>query len=131
LIALDTSALIAILFGEAGGDHLAAVLLRDGAPVIGAPTLFETLMVGERDLSRAGRAQIDGLLSIAAVRVVAWEAIHAEAAHVAFVRYGKGRGHPAQLNLGDCMSYALAKTIDVPLLYKGEDFALTDIRAAA
>ncbi len=50
-------------------------------------------------------------------------------AQEAFLRYGKGR-HPAKLNFGDCMSYALAKALDVPLLYKGEDFAATDIESA-
>ena len=55
---------------------------------------------------------------------------HYRAAATAFERFGKGRGHPAQLNLGDCMTYAVAKTHGVPLLYKGNDFDNTDIRRA-
>lgn len=54
----------------------------------------------------------------------------AELAAQAFLKFGKGCGHPAQLNFGDCMAYALAKSLDAPLLYKGDDFAKTDIRSA-
>ena len=70
------------------------------------------------------------ILSRPGIRIEPWTDRHADIAQDAFTRYGKGQGHPAQLNFGDCMSYALAKSLDMPLLYKGGDFALTDIRSA-
>ena len=73
---------------------------------------------------------VDRFLSRPTVRVVAFGLEHYRLAAAAFDRYGKGRGHPAQLNFGDCMAYAVAKARDVPLLYKGDDFAQTDVRRA-
>ena len=77
-----------------------------------------------------GIAHIEDILALRYLRVVEWTPAETLRAHDAFLRYGKGR-HPAGLNFGDCMSYALAKSLDAPLLYKGEDFARTDIRPAA
>ena len=64
------------------------------------------------------------------IEVVSFSASHADAATEAYRRFGKGVGQPACLNYGDCFSYALARSLDVPLLYKGDDFARTDIRSA-
>lgn len=96
---------------------------------IGAPTLLETAMVL---ISRQGAAGVPALprfLERQLVAPVAFDARHAEAAARAFVRYGKGR-HPAGLNFGDCMAYAMAKVADAPLLFVGDDFARTDVEAA-
>lgn len=134
MIAVDTSALIAILREEEEAASFAATL-ADNEPVhIAAPTLFEYLMVAEgrsaelRGDRAGGRAQ--ALLSSFEHEVVSFTQAHAAIAHAAFRRFGKGSGHKAQLNFGDCMSYALARALEVPLLYKGRDLAMTDVRAA-
>jgi ribonuclease VapC len=83
--------------------------------------------------SRSGAASIpilQDLMQRASIAVVPFDESVAEAAFDAFKRYGKGRGHRAQLNVIDCAAYALAKTRDLPLLFKGDDFASTDIRSA-
>ena len=74
---------------------------------------------------------LDDLLRLPSFELVAPAVSEADAAYAAFVAYGKGSGHPASLNFGDVFSYALAKVRGVPLLYKGADFAQTDIRSAA
>ena len=74
--------------------------------------------------------ELDALIARAGIQVVAQDAELAEAARVAFLLYGRGR-HPAALNLGDCASYALAKQRNLPLLFKGDDFARTDLQSAA
>ena len=129
MIALDTSALIAILFEEAEAAVFAELIEACDRVLIGAPTVFEFRMVV---LSRSGatieRKATETLLQ-SPVEVQAFTADHLAAAFVAFDRYGKGR-HPARLNFGDCMAYAVAAAADVPLLYKGDDFAQTDIRSA-
>lgn len=81
--------------------------------------------------NRIGRttADTEALLARPRFRIVPWSDALVAIARDAFLTYGKGR-HPAGLNFGDCMSYALAKSLDAPLLYKGEDFAKTDVRSA-
>lgn len=73
-------------------------------------------------------ADFDRLVEIQ-IEVVPYDAGHAKGSRDAYLRFGKGH-HPAGLNLGDCVSYALAKSLDAPLLFKGGDFALTDVRRA-
>jgi ribonuclease VapC len=90
----------------------------------------------EAHLVLSGRNQvdardfIDALAAMPNLEVVALASPHFRAARDAFERYGKGRGHPAQLNFGDCLSYAVAKVAGVPLLFVGDDFRHTDIAAA-
>lgn len=76
-------------------------------------------------------ADVNEFLTIASIRYVPITADQAHTALGAFARYGKGRGHPAQLNLGDCFAYAVARDQNVPLLFKGNDFSQTDIDPAA
>ena len=133
MIVVDTSALMAILLVEADGQVFADAIYRSDEAHIAAPTALEFLMVagsaravGVRPNAAAIAQDIlSGLLSI-----MPFEIDHVRLAAKAFAAYGKGRGHPAQLNFGDCMSYALAKALDAPLLYKGDDFVHTDIRPA-
>lgn len=128
---MDTSALIAVLLRETGSDSLIRILLTSGTVIIGAPTLLETYQVAKRKLGPAGRGAVDALIQSVGVTVHAWAADHLPLALSAFDTFGKGSGHTAKLNFGDCMSYAVAKSVDAPLLYKGDDFAQTDIRSAA
>jgi ribonuclease VapC len=126
---LDTSAVAAVLFRESGYTRLTNVM--EGAEIgIGAPTLVEAgmVMVGRFDLH--GRALLAQFLEQNRVVIVPFDSRHWALAAEAFVRYGKGR-HPAALNYGDCMTYATARLTDAPLLFVGEDFAKTDLVAAA
>ena len=131
MIAIDSSALVAILRGEPEADRfLQAIAAADG-PLLSSVSLLETSMVlAGRNGDAAAWADLDALAARARVQVVAQDAELAEAARQAFLRYGKGR-HPAALNLGGCASHALAKTRGVLLLFKGNDFPQTDLTAAA
>lgn len=86
-------------------------------------------MIAEGRNGERGCRDLDELIEALGIRVVEFGERHIEAAREAFRRFGKGR-HRAALNFGDCCAYGLAKTLDVPLLFKGNDFALTDIRSA-
>jgi ribonuclease VapC len=129
LIAVDTSALIAIAQQEAGFAPM-RLLMAQSRCMISVAVLLEAHLV------LRGRGIVDpdlflaGVRQMPTVRIADLSLPHFHAARDAFDRYGKGRGHPAQLNYGDCMSYAVAKVADVPLLYVGRDFALTDIASA-
>ena len=124
---LDTSALVAILFREPGSAELEAKIENADIVLVGAPTLFETSMILERESD--GRANLADLLRATGTTVVAFTEEHQASALSAFVRFGKGR-HPARLNILDCMSYAIADVAHLPLLYTGNDFSKTDIEAA-
>ncbi len=126
---VDTSALVAVLFGEPERDELIALLAYAEDPLISAATLVEASIVVQAKTGDDGIDDLDDLMSAVAVRCVAVDCAQARVARDAFVRYGKGRA-PAALNLGDCFSYALAKARDRPLLFKSSDFAQTDIAPA-
>lgn len=81
-------------------------------------------------LDEAGVSQLRLLMDYADIETIAWTKEMSDIAFDAFFRFGKGN-HPAKLNFGDCMAYALAKSLDAPLLFKGGDFAQTDVRVAA
>lgn len=131
MIAVDSSALVAILRREPEADHFLAVIAKAGSCVLSSVSLLETSMVlAGRTGSAASWAELDALVARAGMQVVAQDAGLARAARDAFLRFGKGR-HSAALNLGDCASYALAKTRSLPLLFKGNDFPGTDLAAAA
>ena len=123
---VDTSALIAILRGEPGAIALREKLLQAAEPRISAGTLLEARRVAERD---GGVMDLNALLSAAGVEIVPVDEAQVDAAHDGFRRFGKGR-HPAGLNYGDCFAYGLARLLGEPLLFKGEDFSLTDVDAA-
>lgn len=126
---IDTLALLAILKVEAQALACIDCLRQPGARWISTATLLETRIVVERQLGEAGQAELDLLLSRAAISPMALEAPHVHWALEGWRRYGKGRD-PAGLNLGDCFSYGLARALDAPLLFKGNDFAATDVLAA-
>jgi len=122
VIVVDSSALIAILRREPQADGFLRIIAAADGCLLSSVSLLEASMV------LAGRSG-DALVARAAMQVVAQDAALVEAARDAFLRYGKGR-HPASLNLGDCASYAVAKARNLPLLFKGDDFAKTDLPAA-
>ncbi len=124
---VDTSALIAVVRREPEADRFIDHLLAASEVRISAGTLIEMRIVAERD---GGSAELDVLLEAAAVEVVPVDARQVELAFDGFRRFGKGR-HPAGLNFGDLFAYALARALDEPLLFKGGDFAQTDIEAAS
>jgi ribonuclease VapC len=129
LIVVDTSALVAILEGEPDADDLAALLFADDESRIASATYLEACIVRGGRAGRAGLGDLDGLLDGFSITIVDTSAHQARLAREAFLRFGKGL-HPAALNFGDCFAYALAKELDAPLLFKGDDFARTDIRPA-
>ena len=129
MIVVDSSALLAIYLGEPEGPGFARLIVSSDAPVIGAPNFLEASMVVEARHGEAGTRELDRLVASLDLRVVAFEPSHVQAAREAYRRYGKGR-HAAGLNFGDCCAYALAKSMAQPLLFKGDDFPRTDIKAA-
>ncbi len=126
---IDSSAVVAILRDEPERARFIAVIDRAERRVVAAPALFEMTLV----LAGSHRAdmldELDAFMSRAAVEIIPFTAAHAAAARAAFLRFGKGR-HRAGLNFGDCIAYATAKLEDMPLLFKGDDFAMTDIAPA-
>ena len=127
---IDTSAIVAIVRREPEREAFAQALATADDPLVSAATLLECSMVVHRRLGPRAVSRLDDLLQRAGVRVMAVDLVQAHAARDAWLRYGKGRS-PAGLNFGDCFSYALATTTGRPLLYKGGDFAQTDVVAAA
>lgn len=131
MIVVDTSALIAIALREPEAAEFNRIISDATSALIGAPTLLETGMVMSRRLASEDVDYfLKGLTTDPSVQAIDFSPEMAEIATTAFRRYGKGQGHPAQLNFGDCMSYAVAKVHDVPLLFKGNDFSATDLRPA-
>ena len=123
---LDTSVLVAILFGEDDADQYAAAIERDGTRLVSAATVLETSIVVESELGEDGGRELDLLLLKAGVEIVPFSDEHLRIARRAWRTYGKGR-HPAGLNYGDCFSYALSKATGEALLVKGRDFSKTDV----
>ena len=124
----DTSALIAILFGEPERQLFKRTLLEH-EPRISAGTLIETLRVVQLGLGPTALVGVDALVEATDAEVVAVEEDQVAVARQAMLDFGKGRARaPAVLNFGDLFAYALAKRLDLPLLFKGDDFAQTDVR---
>lgn len=127
MIAADTSALVAILLREEDAKGYSDAITAEREVLIGAPTAFELRLVMHRLRGEASTRGVDRMLAWPMIRIVPFEAAHLALANEALVRFG---GRPARLNFGDCMSYAIAKHHGVPLLFKGADFAQTDVRSA-
>ena len=124
---IDSSALVAMLLRE--DDHLALTHAMNNADSrkISAATLLETNIVVDRRTDHETREQFATYLDEAFTEVVPFNAEQAAIARRAYERFGKGSGHRAGLNFGDCFAYALAKETGEPLLFKGDDFSHTDI----
>jgi ribonuclease VapC len=134
VIVIDASAIVAILTDEPEGDALTEALGRASEITTSPVAVFEATLGLVRILKRSVEdAETDVMEFLRLVGVVI-KPIQPEIIHVAlkaFARYGKGRGHPARLNLGDCFIYAQATVDGASLLYKGDDFSKTDIESAA
>lgn len=127
---VDTSAIIAVLQDEPESAAVVEALIAATDPAISTATLVELCVVADTRRDPVRSARFDDLLAALGLRTIPFTAEHAAIARRAHLTYGRGSGHPARLNLGDCFSYALAVHRDQPLLYVGNDFSHTDIRSA-
>jgi ribonuclease VapC len=122
---VDTSALVAILLREPDGDLFAERIAIASSPILSAASYVELAIVAcSRGI--AARVLVEATLEEVGVAVVPVSLAQARLAADAYARYGRGH-HPARLNYGDCFAYALAKERGEPLLFKGGDFARTDV----
>ena len=125
MMAVDSSALMAIVLGEERGEACAAALKTDEEVLVSAGTVAEALVVAAR---RNVNAQMQRLIEDMGIEVIPVTLNSAQRVAEAYSRWGKGV-HPAALNLGDCFAYALAEENECPLLYVGNDFYKTDIKS--
>jgi ribonuclease VapC len=128
---VDASALVAILTGEEEAQSLTQALGSGSRPATSAISVWEAAAAISRKTGRTAELELPDILAfleVAEVEIVAVDIKIAALAVVAFDRYGRRSGHRANLNMGDCFAYAFAKHRDVVLLYKGKDFALTDVQ---
>ena len=130
MIAVDTSAIVAIAFGEPERALFVRAIEQAGKALISMVSVVEARMVVHGRRGQRAVVLLEDVLRLPVFEWVAPTAPEVEAAYGAFVAFGKGSGHPAALNFGDVFSYALAKVRGVPLLYRGDDFAQTDLRSA-
>lgn len=129
MIFADASALIAIITGEDGADRLADALGDDPERLCSALSVWETVAGLCRSYTfsvATARARVQAFLDVGRFKIVGIGAREAEIATDAYAQFGKGR-HAAALNMGDCFAYACAKSNRATLLYKGDDFAKTDL----
>ena len=126
-VVIDTSAVLAILLGEAEAEQFAEAIAADHKRLISAFSALETGIVIEARKGPAGAREWDVLLHQAAIDIIPFTSDQYTLAREAWRRYGKGK-HAAALNIGDCCSYALSRFSDEPLLFKGNDFNKTDLK---
>lgn len=127
---VETSALVAILTREPERESFLARIRRAAHPVMSAASYVETSIVVDRARDPVLASGLDEILMDLLIHIEPVTASQAMIARAAYRDYGRGSGHPAKLNFGDCLSYALAREKREPLLYKGNDFVHTDIEAA-
>ena len=128
---LDTSAVLAILFREPEAEVMVRAIHDDRHRLIGAPTVVEASAVLVARKGNAGDVALDALLERLDIEVIEMSAAAAKLARLAYSRFGKGVGDPAVLNYGDCLAYGVAMAAREPLLFKGDDFAQTDVVAVS
>jgi ribonuclease VapC len=129
-VAVDTSALIAIINAEPEAGAFVDVIGAASEALISAATLLEAHCVACRSAGGVNAGELQALIDRLELTVVSFDLAQLEAARSAYSLCGRGTGHPANLNMGDCFSYALAKTRNLPLLFKGADFIHTDVEPA-
>ena len=126
---VDSSAIVAILLRETGWEDLVDLIATAASCGVGAPTLAETGIVLTAKIGQRAHGIIARFLQESAMATVPFGDDHGPVAIAAYARFGKGR-HAANLNFGDCLTYAVARLADRPLLFVGDDFRKTDIAAA-
>lgn len=127
---VDASAVVAMAFGEPDAEIMAEALTSAPRARMSAVNWLEVVIRLDRKGDRTALTRFEEMEQLFGIAVVAATAAQAQLARSAYRRFGKGSGHPAQLNFGDCMAYALAKETGEPLLFKGNDFSRTDIEPA-
>jgi ribonuclease VapC len=124
---LDSSAILAVILAEAASEQILRRLSESALVAVGSPTLVEAAIVLSARIKSDARPLLNRFLREAEVEIIPFTQDHYEVAIDAYSRYGKGR-HPASLNFGDCLTYAVARLSGLPLLYTGNDFSKTDLR---
>jgi ribonuclease VapC len=127
---VDSSALLAIMFLEPEAQRFTQLIQASRAPLLSAANFLEASILVESRRGIAKRDLFDTFVAESGIRLQPVTRAQAVIARDAYRRFGKGN-HPAGLNFGDCFAYALAKERNLPLLFKGEDFARTDLDPAA
>lgn len=127
---VDSSAIIAVLAGEAGAEAVQETMLTTDGLAMSTATYVETAIVLDRRGDPVLSRRFDELLDALGVELSPVSVTQARIARAAYRDFGKGSGHPASLNFGDCFSYALAADRHDELLFVGDDFTHTDVRAA-
>lgn len=127
---VDTSAVVAVLRGEPDADRFVEAIGRAPVVLISAGTYVETAIVVDANRDPVLSGRLDDLLDAGRINVEPLTQRHAEIARQAYRAFGRGSGHTAGLNLGDCFAYALARDSGQPLLFKGDDFSHTDVASA-
>lgn len=128
-LVIDTSALMAMLLQESEAEALLDTAARAAVVHLSAASRLELALVAESARHGVEAMEVEQLLLALRTRLVPFDQNQLHWALIGWRRYGKGR-HPAGLNLGDCFSYGLARALNAPLLFKGTDFAATDVTAA-
>jgi ribonuclease VapC len=126
---VDTSALVAIFLLEPEAEQFAHTILGAPKAAISAANLLETGIILDDRIGRENSPELDEFIANIGIEIVPVTADQVGVARRAYRTYGRGN-HPAALNFGDCFAYALARTTEQPLLFKGTDFARTDITPA-
>jgi len=129
-VIVDSSAILAILLGEPEANACALGIELAAECRISAATLLETSIVIDASRDPVASRRLDELVATASFVIEPVTEEQARIGRAAYRDFGKGSGHPAQLNFGDCFTYALAKTTGEQVLFKGEDFSHTDVRSA-
>lgn len=124
---VDTSAIVAVVRGETGAEVYANLIANAPIVRISAGTYVELGVVVDGLRNPVMSGALDSFLEESRVIIEPMTASQAQTARIAYQKFGKGSGHPARLNMGDCFAYALARDLGEPLLFKGDDFTLTDI----
>ena len=127
---VDSSAFVAVIKGESDGYRLSQIMDETDSVCISAASYLEASIVIDGLRSPAQSARLDDLIEEMEMVIEPVTVEQARLARQAYRDYGKGSGHPANLNFGDCFSYALARVKREPILFKGDDFGHTDLRAA-
>lgn len=128
MIVIDSSAIVAVLNDEPEKNSFVEIIAASDENLVSSVTLYETSAVVYSRRHEKGLAEFNAFIHANDIQIADFTKADAELALMAFKRYGKGHNSKSRLNFGDCASYALAKKLDAPLLFKGDDFAATDLK---